>query len=173
MTLNDMWARFKVIDSLNAAKMTKYSLVMTPTPCRVAGCIIYIYVKPVGNFIWKILRSTEKILIFDNRTLIWHKRTPPNIGIRLISPETTDHGLHLFRWQCIRISVDYNLKQACLKIRASMLNDSSRKTVFNAKWLLRRFKVICFDFRCWWKAIGDYTYSDVIILVSYMNFGKI
>jgi len=32
----------KVIDSLNAAKMTKYGLVMTPTPCRVAGCIISI-----------------------------------------------------------------------------------------------------------------------------------
>ena len=37
MTLNDPWARFKVIDSLNAAKITKYCLVMTPTPCRVAG----------------------------------------------------------------------------------------------------------------------------------------
>ena len=42
MTLNDLWARFKVTDSLNAAKMAKYSLVMTPTPCRVAGCIISI-----------------------------------------------------------------------------------------------------------------------------------
>jgi len=30
-------ARFKVIDSFNAAKMTKYSLVIIPTPCRVAG----------------------------------------------------------------------------------------------------------------------------------------
>jgi len=28
--------------SLNAAIMAKYSLVMTSTPCRVAGCIIYI-----------------------------------------------------------------------------------------------------------------------------------
>jgi len=40
MTLNDLYTRFKVIDSLNAAKMVKYSLLMTPTPCRVAGCII-------------------------------------------------------------------------------------------------------------------------------------
>ena len=40
MALNDLCARFKVIDSLNAAQMAKYSLVMTPTPCRVAGCII-------------------------------------------------------------------------------------------------------------------------------------
>jgi len=40
MTLNHLWAKFKVIDSLNAAKMAKYSLVITPTPCRVAGCII-------------------------------------------------------------------------------------------------------------------------------------
>jgi len=42
MTLNDLCgcARFKVIDSLNAAKMAKYSLLMTPMPSRVAGCII-------------------------------------------------------------------------------------------------------------------------------------
>jgi len=42
MTLDDLWARFKVIDSLNAAKMAKCSLVITPTPCTVAGCIISI-----------------------------------------------------------------------------------------------------------------------------------
>jgi len=39
-TLNDLCTRFKVIDSSNAAKMVKYSLVMTPTSCRLAGCII-------------------------------------------------------------------------------------------------------------------------------------
>jgi len=32
MTLNDLRTKFKVIDSINAAKMAKYSLVMTPTP---------------------------------------------------------------------------------------------------------------------------------------------
>ena len=32
-------ARFNVSDSLNPTKMAKYSLVMTPTPCRVARCI--------------------------------------------------------------------------------------------------------------------------------------
>ena len=42
MTLNDLWARFKAIYSLNAAKMAKYSLVMTPTPCRVAENIVSI-----------------------------------------------------------------------------------------------------------------------------------
>ena len=42
MTLNDLWARFKVIYSLNAPKMAKYNLVLTPTPCRVVGCIISI-----------------------------------------------------------------------------------------------------------------------------------
>ena len=40
MTLNDLCARYKVTDSLNTAKMAKFSLVMTPTPFRVAGCII-------------------------------------------------------------------------------------------------------------------------------------
>jgi len=39
MTLNNLWARFKVTDSLNAAKITKYSLAMTQTPCRVAGAL--------------------------------------------------------------------------------------------------------------------------------------
>jgi len=39
MTLNDLCAIFKVIDSLNAAKMAKYSSVMTPTQCRVAGSV--------------------------------------------------------------------------------------------------------------------------------------
>jgi len=34
--------RFRVIDSLNAAKMTKYSSVLTMTPSSVAGCIISI-----------------------------------------------------------------------------------------------------------------------------------
>jgi len=46
MILNDLWARLKVIDSLNATKMAKYSLVMTPTPCRVVGCIISITCRP-------------------------------------------------------------------------------------------------------------------------------
>jgi len=35
MTLNDLSARFKAIYSLNSEKMAKYSLVMTPMPCRV------------------------------------------------------------------------------------------------------------------------------------------
>ena len=50
-----------------------------------------------------------------------------------------------------------------------MLNDFTRKTVFNAKWL---FEVICFD--VYEKSLAI-TYSDIIILVSYrpMNLGKI
>jgi len=40
VTLNDLCARSKVIYSLNAAIMAEYSLVMTPTSCIVAGCII-------------------------------------------------------------------------------------------------------------------------------------
>jgi len=45
MTLDDLWTTFKVIDTLNGVKMAKYSLVTTPTLCRVAGCIIS--VKPM------------------------------------------------------------------------------------------------------------------------------
>ena len=40
MTLDDLWARFKVIDSLNTAKMAKYSL--ESDACRVAECIMSI-----------------------------------------------------------------------------------------------------------------------------------
>jgi len=35
MILNNLCARFEVIDSLNAAKMAKCSLLVTSTPCRV------------------------------------------------------------------------------------------------------------------------------------------
>jgi len=44
------------------------------------------------------------------------------------------------------------LKQSCLKTRASMLNDSTRETVFNAKWLLKVNQGHLF--RCRWKATG-------------------
>jgi len=46
MSLNDLRTRLRAIYSLNAAKMTKYSLVMTPTPCRVTGCITFISIRP-------------------------------------------------------------------------------------------------------------------------------
>jgi len=44
LTLNNLWARFQVIDSLNTAKNDEIQLSnsLTPTPCRVAGCIISI-----------------------------------------------------------------------------------------------------------------------------------
>jgi len=42
MTLDNLWWRFKVIDSLNAAKMAKYSLVVTPTPYRVDMDALYL-----------------------------------------------------------------------------------------------------------------------------------
>jgi len=42
ITLNNLCVTCTVIDSLYVAKMAKYTLVMTQTPCRVAGCIISI-----------------------------------------------------------------------------------------------------------------------------------
>jgi len=51
-----------------------------------------------------------------------------------------------------------------------MLNDSTWKTVFNAKWHWP-FKVICFDVDE--KPLGDYRAYYIIIMVSYMKFGKI
>ena len=81
-----------------------------------------------------------------------HQRSPTNIGISLISPETIDRGLHLAadsRPICTSLSI---LTQSCLKSRASTLNDSTRKIAFNEKW---RHKVIRGHlFQCRWKAIG-------------------
>ena len=42
MTLNDLCARFKVIDFLNAAKMAKYNSVMTPDAMQ-SGWMHYVY----------------------------------------------------------------------------------------------------------------------------------
>jgi len=58
-----------------------------------------------------------------------------------------------------------NLKQSYLKIKASMLNDSTQKTVFNIKWL---FKVMCFD-------VDEKPLGDCILRhnnFGHMNFGK-
>jgi len=66
-----------------------------------------------------------------------HQRTPTNIGIKRISPETIDRG-YIFAADSIYASSSI-LKLSCLKIGVSLLNDSTRKTAFNAKWL---FKVI-------------------------------
>ena len=54
MTLDDVWARFKVIDSLNAAKMAKYGLEMTPTPCRVAGWV-HLSIRHSCTYLLKLL----------------------------------------------------------------------------------------------------------------------
>ena len=53
------------------------------------------------------------------------------------------------------------LKQSLLKTGASLLNDSTRKTVFNAN---RLFKVVCFDADE--KPLGDY-------ILTHNNFGHI
>jgi len=68
---NDFWARFNVTDSLNAAKMTKYSLglVMIPSPCRVAGCIITILglrINAPAHLLTYLLRITS---VFDWRVI--------------------------------------------------------------------------------------------------------
>jgi len=75
MTLNDLWARFKVTDSLNAAKMTKYS----PTPCRVVGCIICIrptysaHVHLLTYFLTQLAYTTIKLAISPKRLKIERK----------------------------------------------------------------------------------------------------
>jgi len=95
-----------------------------------------------------------------------HQRTPTNIGINLRlyhqKPQTVGYifaadSIHV----CASLSI---LKQSCLKTRASTLNDSIRKAVFNAKWPLRPFKVICFDVDE--KRLGD-TYSDINLGLIY------
>ena len=43
-TWDRFWARLKVIDSLNAAKNCKYSLILTPTPCIVESFVFYLFI---------------------------------------------------------------------------------------------------------------------------------
>ena len=76
MTLNDLWARFRVIDSLNAAKMRKYSLVITPTPCRVSGYIISIrptYSAPIHLLTYTVGSGRIKPAISPKRLKIERK----------------------------------------------------------------------------------------------------
>jgi len=135
-------------------------------PCK------FWYVKPVGNFIQKII-AIEEDSHFRRPHCHWYHlssdRTPTNIGISVISPETTDRGLHYIPFADSTCAFPSILKQSCLKSskpRASPLNDSTRKTVFNAKW---PFKVSQrYLFQCRWKAIGGlHTQS------GHNNFGLI
>jgi len=101
------------------------------------------YVKPVGNFMRKIIIAIERENSHFRRPHSHltprHQRTPKHIGIRLISPESTDHGLHLMMLTVYIYASPSILKQPDLKTGVSLLNDSTRKTLFDAKWL---FKVI-------------------------------
>jgi len=111
--------------------------------------------------------SEEKTRIFDDCTNFLtppHQRTPTNIGISLISPETEKPqvGLHLWRWQYAHLRLFSN--NQCLKTRARTVNDSTRKTVFNAEWL---FKVIQgHPFHVDEKRMGNY-------ILRHNNFGLI
>jgi len=55
------------IDFSNAAKMTKYNLVMTPTPRRVAGCIsirriqAYVFMRPCTYLVTYLLTYLHRI----------------------------------------------------------------------------------------------------------------
>jgi len=53
-----------------------------------------------------------------------------------------------------------------------MLNNSTQKSAFNAKWLFKAFKVICFDVDA--KPLGDtIRYNNFGLMVSYLKFRKI
>jgi len=77
MTLNDLWTIFKVSDSLNSAKMAKYSLAKTPTPCRVAGCITSVRPRYSGGIraplIYLLTYTVESVRIKPKlkRNLAW------------------------------------------------------------------------------------------------------
>jgi len=109
-------------------------------PCK------FQYLKPVENMKRKIITIERENSHFrrpHSHVTPTHRRTPTNIGISVISPETTDRWLgYIFAADSVRVCASSSIsKQSCLKTRASTLNDSTGKTVglFNAKWL---FKVI-------------------------------
>jgi len=74
MTLNDLCARFKVIDSLNVAKMEKYSLLMIPMPCiewlNAYICQAYVFMHSCSSYLLTYLHS-------------WLRRIKPAIPKRL------------------------------------------------------------------------------------------
>jgi len=123
-----------------------------------------------------VARKTRAVLSPGHRAkprkfrYIWrtppHQRTPTNICIRQIARH---YRRYIFAADSIRISVYF--KTTGLKTGASLLNDSTWKTVFNAKWLFKviqghSIKVICFDVNE--KPLGDY-----ICLLRHNNFGLI
>jgi len=91
MTLNDLWARFKVIDSLNAAKMAKYSLVIRR---HVEYCMdstlqwLRVVCAATARLLYSTLSHCTKTALWDhcNRPTLWlHCHffpTPP-----LVSPK--------------------------------------------------------------------------------------
>jgi len=126
------------------------------------------YVKSVGNFnVTKDIAIEEESSHFrrpHSHLTPPHRRTPMNIGTSLISPETTDRGLHLCPWQYMymRISV-------CFKTIMPQ-NQSIHVKQFHSEFgISRKIAIRGHRFRCRWKAIGG-LYSDIIILVLYVKF---
>jgi len=118
------------------------------SPRNRAKSYIFWYVKPVGNFIRKIAIERENSHFRQPHSHLTRpqQRTPTNIGIRLnILPETIDY---ISAADSIYLSPCF-LNNHALKTRASTLNDSTQKTVFNAKMAIQGHLI-----RCQWKPIG-------------------
>jgi len=114
---------------------------------------------------------TEDIAIERENSHFWRphshltppqQRTPTNIDIRFISRNRRLWATSLPLTLTVLYASTSILKQSGLKTGASLLSDSTRKTVFNAKWLSMSMK-------SHWVT----TQWDIVISVSYMNFGKI
>ena len=113
-------------------------------PCK------FRYVKPVVTF------HTEDIAIEGENS---HFRQP-HLNLTLTSASNLDEYRqkpqsvgYIFAADSRPICASPSTsKQSCLKTRASMLNDSTRKKTQNG--YSRSFKVICFNFQCQWIAIG-------------------
>ena len=94
------------------------------------------------------------------------QRTQTTIGISLIHCQKPQTVVYIFA--AVRISASLSiLKQSCRKTRTSTQNNSTRKKQYlTQNGCSRSFKVICFNVDK--KPLGT-TYSDIIILVSYIQ----
>ena len=86
--------------------------------------------------------NEAKIAIFNYPIFNW-QRTPANICINLIRPETTFPGLHLCRWQYMGSSANFR-RVLSVSRRRQPISCRAQKQILTQNGHLRSFKVIYF-----------------------------
>jgi len=157
---NDLQMYFKVIKSgTNRKLVCDFLLVVYSNFCHITHRFWEIWCEAVqrpwnmpkvidSRIAWKLScghvckmfgrqwTNEAKIAISNDPTFIWRhapfQRTPANICINLILPETTFHGLHFRRWQYMGIALQI-FEQFCRKAGDANPLVAEPETDFNAK----------------------------------------